>query len=89
MHGKGEFKHATDGTVLKGYFAKNLYLCSKNGKRYFLNPLDTSVDHQKFITKSDESKKLEEDLAVKKSEDIRIFKVDTVQKLNSALADSK
>jgi hypothetical protein len=39
--------------------------------------------------KSDQSKKLEEKNAVKKSEEIRIFKVDTVQKLNLALADSK
>lgn len=43
MHGKGEFKNAIDGTVLKGFFAKNLYLCSKNAKKYFLNPLDTSA----------------------------------------------
>jgi hypothetical protein len=41
MHGKGEFKHATGGHTLKGYFAKNLYHHTTKGTKYFLNPLDS------------------------------------------------
>ena len=41
MQGKGEFKHAIQGHNLKGYFAKNLFVEVHQGKKYYLNPLDT------------------------------------------------
>ena len=51
MQGKGEFKH-TDGHTLKGYFAKNLFVEVQQGKKYYLNPLDSKDQHQTFIKKS-------------------------------------
>ena len=89
MQGKGEFKHAIQGHILKGYFAKNLFVEVHQGKKYYLNPLDTKEQHQTFIKKSKESIIYEEKKAKEKDSHVRCMKVDTLQKLRQALADTK
>jgi len=39
MHGQGEFTH-TCGTIYKGNFANNLYVCVVKGIKYLISPFE-------------------------------------------------
>ena len=88
MQGKGEFKHA-DGHALKGYFSNNLYSHTYNSKKYFLNPLESKAEHQKYIQNCMKSIVYSQKQAENEKETISIFKANSLNELQDALATSK
>lgn len=55
MHGQGEFTHIC-GTVYKGNFANNLYVCVVKGIKYLISPFEDPQSRTKLIQKIEKSK---------------------------------
>ena len=57
MHGSGEFTHE-NGQKLKGSFANNMFELRHKKCTYFVDPLQTSEEHQAYINLAVSSKKM-------------------------------
>ena len=88
MQGKGEFVHA-DGHTLKGYFANNFFSHTYDGKKYFLNPLDSKTEHQRYIKNCLSSIVYDKKQLEKHKETITVFKANSLNQLQDALNTTK